>query len=96
MVVILFCSTLATVVYLNILQSQNTAQKLKAYYLAGEMLLETTTKRNYLDLKINVGDFAVDKVCKPYRGNELLEVTIVIKSTGGKLLWQQSDILANE
>lgn len=96
MVIILFCSTLATVVYLNVLQSQNTAQKLKAYYLAEEILQETVKKKNYLDLNLQSGEFMLDKSCKPYKGAELLELTIVIRNADGRLLWEQRQVVGNE
>jgi hypothetical protein len=97
MTVIVVCSTLATAIYMNILESQNTPQKLKAYYLAREIIRKSIGKSDFLDASYRVEGLRIEKFCKPYRNStELIYITILVKREDDKKLWEQREVISNE
>lgn len=97
MVIIIFCSTMATVIYLNTLSSQNTGQKLKAYYMATEVINQSIQKKDFIDGSITANGLTVSKSCKPYQSkSNLIQIKVEVKSEAGKVLWSQNQLISNE
>ncbi|HWY38551.1 MAG TPA: hypothetical protein VNY73_08330 [Bacteroidia bacterium] len=97
MVVIIFCTTMATVIYLNVLASQNSAQKLRAFYLSKDAVQQSLVKKDFLDASTGVEGMKIEKTCKPYKGStDLVCLKIVVTSEEGKKLWEQTEIVLNE
>lgn len=96
MVVIIFCSTLATVIYLNVLSSQSTAQKLKAYYITQEVVQQTIERKDFLDAQFGYEGLLVARSCKPLKGNNIIRLDITVTAEAGKKLWEQSQLVLHE
>lgn len=97
MTIILFCSTLAALVYSNVLSSQNTAQKTRAYYVSRQVFDQALAKKNFLDLSEENEGLRVEKKCKPYKGdNGLIWINVKVYSEKEKLLWEESRVFNNE
>jgi Tfp pilus assembly protein PilV len=97
MVIILSCSSLATVIYLNILRSQNSAEKLKAYRILKQVQQETESKANFINEETTVDVFTVKKDCKPYHSDmHLVQLTVSVRNADGKELMKQSKLIVSE
>lgn len=97
MTVILFCSTLAVMIYTNVLSSQNGAQKLRACYISKEVIGQSLAKKDFLDASLGLEGMKIEKTCKPYKGdNSLIALQVVIKTEEGKILWEQKQLVINE
>jgi Tfp pilus assembly protein PilV len=97
MVIILACSSLATVIYLNVLQSQNSAEKLKAFRILKQFQQETESKGNFINEETEADAFTVKKECRPYQGNmQLIQLTFSIRNAEGKELIRQSKLVVSE
>lgn len=97
MIIILTCSTLATVIYLNVLQSQNSAEKLKAFRMIKEIQRETEEKNNYINEQLSADGFTIEKECKPYKSDtRLIVITFTARNQDGKELMKQSKLIAGE
>lgn len=97
MVIIIFCTTLAALIYLNVLSSQNTAQKLRAFYISKEVVLQSVSGKDFLDAAFKKDGLQVDKSCKPYKENsDLICIRVILKDEDGRKLWEQNEIVINE
>lgn len=85
MVIILFCTTLASLIYLNVLQSQNTGEKLKAFYILQKNMRDAESKADFLDADLKEEGFLVRKTCKVYKNDKnLVEVKLSAENEAGR------------
>ena len=94
LVITLFCTTLATLIYLNILNSQNTAEKLRAFYVLQKMATTIEIKSEFLDAETNEDTFVIKKTCKPYANNpSLIELKLTARNESGRLICSLNKII---
>ncbi len=97
MTIILFCSTLAVMIYTRVLSSQNGVQRLRAFYIACEVIDKSCSKKDFLDASLGIQGMKIEKACKPYKGdNDLIDMRVTVKAENGMLLWEQKQLVINE
>src|ERR1700752_1768666 len=91
MSIILVCSSLATLIYLNILKSQNSSEKLRAFLHLKKVQEETIKDARYINEDWQDGEFTIKKECKPYQSNKnLVQLRITVANENKKELIDQS------
>jgi len=91
MSIILVCSTLATLIYLNILKSQNSSEKLRAFMQLKKAQQNTITEARYINEDWQEGEFLLKKECKPYSsGKNLIQLKIMVMNESKKGIINQS------
>ena len=94
MSIILVCSSLATLIYLNILKSQNSSEKLRAFLELKRSREITIKESRYINEEWQEGEFIIKKECKPYQGNsKLIQLRIVVLNETKKELINQSSLI---
>src|ERR1700741_2419287 len=97
MVIILFCTTLATVIYLNILKSQNTGEKLRAFYVLKKAAETAENKTDFMDSELKENGFTIRKICKSYKNNpSLIEIRLTATNEEGKVLIYMNKIVLHQ
>lgn len=95
MTIIMVCSSLASLIYLNILKSQNSSEKLRAFFELKKIQEETIKESRYINEEINEGEFTIKKECSPYQSNKnLIQLQIKVMNVEKKELINQSIIIA--
>ncbi|MDP2384959.1 MAG: hypothetical protein Q8M29_01190 [Bacteroidota bacterium] len=96
MTIILVCSSLATLIYLNILNSQNSSEKLRAFFQLKKIQEETIAENRYINEEIQDGVFTVKKECRPYQSSKnLIQLRIVVLNEKKKELIDQSILVSS-
>ena len=91
MSVILVCSSLATLIYLNILKSQNSSEKLRAFLCMKKAREETLANERFINEEWEEGEFSIRKECRPYQSSKkLVQLTIKVSNKEQKELINQS------
>jgi Tfp pilus assembly protein PilV len=94
MVIILCCSTMATLIYMNILQSQNTSEKLRAFYILQKTAAASEQKADFLDAELSEGGFIIRKTCRPYNGRKnLIELKLNATNERGKVVSELNKVI---
>ena len=66
MVIVLTCITVSTIVYTNVLNSENARQLLSAELLMDEISYQTQASHEYVDEEITVNQVTIEKKILPY------------------------------
>jgi hypothetical protein len=95
--IILVCSTLAALIYSNVLSSQNTAQKYKACCIADELMESSVKKKDFLDVLLGQEGMKISKKCTPYKSDKnLIQVEVSVRAENQKVLWLQRRLVFND
>lgn len=95
MSIILVCSSLGTLIYLNVLKSQNSSEKLRAHFQLKKTQKETIDQKRFLNEDWKEGEFEIKKECRPYNGNsKLIQLNINITNEDKKELANQSILIS--
>jgi hypothetical protein len=96
MSIILVCSSLATLIYLNILKSQNSSEKLRAFMQLKKAQEITIAESRYINEDWQESEFLLKKECKPYSSSKnLIHLKISVMNKDEKEIIKQS-ILVSE
>jgi hypothetical protein len=95
--IILVCSTLAAMIYSNVLSSQNTAQKFKASCIASALIESFVKKKDFLDASLGQDGMKINKKCGPYHGaNDIIQIEVSVRAEDEKILWVQKRLVFND
>jgi type II secretory pathway pseudopilin PulG len=91
MSIILICSSMATLIYLNILKGENTAEKLRAYNELKKTQQTCIKEGKYINEEWQEGEFLIKKECRIYQSNKnIIQLKVVVMNEEKKELINQS------
>lgn len=96
MSIILVCSSLATLIYLNILRSQNSSEKLRAFLQLKKAQEETINEARFINEDWQDGEFVIKKECRPYpQSKNIIQLRITVSNESKELIDQSILVTGN-
>lgn len=77
MVVVLVCCGIAAMIYVNVMNSGNEREKLKAHLLLNETAIKTKSERLFLDEEIKGEFITIRKTVEPYKEQADLSLLVL-------------------
>ena len=97
MVILLFCTSLATTIYINVLQSQSTGEKINTYLKLQELSSQIEKEKDFLDKEWEENGFNFKKTCKPFKGNDaIIVLKLEAKNPNKKTVTEYKKIIFSE
>ena len=94
MVILLFCTSLGTSIYISVLQSQNTGERINTFLKLQDLSAKIEKEKDFLDKEWEESEFSFTKTCKPYKGNNsIIVLKLEAKNAGKKIVSEYKKII---
>lgn len=96
-VIIMVCFGISTMIYINIIRSDNRAERSKAFMEAKRNAIQTNTEKRYFDEETMTDSLRIKKTIEVYQNDPLLKIlTIEAFNEKGKKLSSHKQIILSQ
>lgn len=97
MVIIVVCFSVATMIYVNVINSDKQRMGLKAMQLLDKEVQQLKNEKNFLDEEKKVNGWIVKKTLQKYaQTDNLYHLMLTVKDTAGRIVAKRNELIAVE
>ncbi|MGZ6539487.1 MAG: hypothetical protein ACXVEB_14005 [Bacteroidia bacterium] len=97
MVILVVCLGIGTMIYSNVINSDQQLLKLKANLLLEKEVIEIKKEKRFIDGEKQIGEWIMESRFEKYSGTENLSVlSLSIKDESGKLISMHNELIRTE
>ena len=94
LILIMFCFVIGSMIYVNVVKSDNNRQELNANLLLHEITLKTIQEKKFIDEKIENENMTIQKTVTQYKNtNNLNLLTLTASDKKGRILAQHKELM---
>jgi len=97
MVIIITCLGVSSMIYSNVLNSDNQRTQLKAMLILSEEAIATKTEKSLLDSEKQIGDWTIKKTVESYPQSEnVFKLSLTAINKSGKIIAIRNELIIGE
>lgn len=97
MIIIMACFSLSTMIYLNIIKSDNVSSKTKAFLEGNKVATETFQNHEFFDQDYELEEMTISRRIESYRNNDKLKLVLIsVRNKEGKVLYSYKQITTKQ
>ncbi len=94
MVIIMLCFSIGTMVYVNVITSENMVQKVHANIVLQNLALKIKNENEFLDSEMEMDDFFIKRKINNYQfSDNLIHLSLLAYQKNGKLVASHNEII---
>ena len=97
LVIVMICFVIGSMIYVNVINSDNNRQEIKANLILNETALKTKEEKKFIDEKIEIGNenLIIQKTVILYKNIENLNLlTLIASDKKGRVIAQRKELIA--
>jgi competence protein ComGF len=97
MIIIVLCLAIATMIYVNVLNSDKQRLRQKAQFMLDEEMLIIKREKHFFDFRKEAGDWTIEQTVVRYENTEnLYHLKLLLLDNEGKILFCRNELILKE